>query len=304
MIWLHQSGGSDYHYNGEDLSGERHYTNTVITALVAGETEFTLHVYTYRPAGATLPQQGGSFLPDREAIGLWPESDFFLYGTLEDVGGPPITGDAAGNFHVVGEASDFVNWADSNFVVSVESGQTMMQTILDTGKGYHYTTSPSNNAQADLDIVFRFDQPLVTCQLDYGTVIDESQSSDAFVQIEVTAKRVKTLIYFHQEYHTGQELSYNYTPEGGVPNGVDGDAERCRAYTLIDDLVAGETEFTLHIAVYFGSMGDPAGGTGLNQGGSFLPDREEATPSPLWPESDFILSGTMRIAGNLFVILR
>ena len=199
-----------------------------------------------------------------------------------------ITGDAGGNFHVEGEASDFVNWASTNHAVSVLPGQTMMQTILDTAKGYHYTTSPSTQSQADLDILFRFDQPLLTCRLDYGSVVDESQSLDAFVQIGVTADGNNTLIYLHTHKHSGGD--FNYTQAGGVPNGVDGDTERHRAYTIIDDLVAGETEFTLNIAVVRGTFG--GANTGLNLGGSFLPDREAASP-PLWPESDFIMSGSM-----------
>ena len=204
-----------------------------------------------------------------------------------------ITGDAGGNFNIVGEASDFVNWASTNHSVSVESGQTMMQTILDVGKGYHYTTSPTTSNQSDLDILFTFAKPLVTCRLDYGSVIDMDQSlaGGPLVQLEITAKAVKTLIYLHDHFHAG--VDYNYTPVGGVPTG-----ERERVYTIIDDLVAGETEFTLNIATVFGSDGDPNAGTLLHYGGSFLPDREEATPIPLWPESDFILSGTMDLSNS------
>ena len=203
-----------------------------------------------------------------------------------------ITGDAGGNFNVEGPADDFVNWASTNHSVSVESGQTMMQTILDADKRYHYTTSPTISNQSDLDILFTFDQPLVTCRLDYGSVIDEAQSlaSGPFVQIEVTAGGDKTRIYYHT-HKNSTDPDFNYTPAGGVPNGTDGDAERHRAYTIIDDLVAGETEFTLNIAVYRGDYG--GANTFLHYGGSFLPDREEASPTPLWPESDFILSGVM-----------
>jgi hypothetical protein len=212
------------------------------------------------------------------------------------VGADVIGSDPSGNYYVEGEASDFVNWASTNHSVSVLAGQTMMQTIFATDKGFHYTTAPTNLAQADMDIQFQFERPLVTCRLDYGSVIDQAQTGDAFVQLEVTAKAVKTLIYFHQPWlaDNSQAGSFNYTPAGGIPNGVDGDSERHRAYTDIDALVAGETEFTLNIAVYFGTHGEPnaseIGGTLLNMGGSFLPDREVPL---LWPESDFIMSGTM-----------
>ncbi len=57
-----------------------------------------------------------------------------------------ITPDTNGNLYVEGEASDFFNWASSNFTVSVEGGQTMMQTIFDTAKGYHYATSSTKDA--------------------------------------------------------------------------------------------------------------------------------------------------------------
>ena len=173
-----------------------------------------------------------------------------------------------------------------------------MQTILATDKNYHYTTVAANNAGANLDILFQFAQPLITARLDYGSVIDENQfggagNPDPMVQLEVTAKGVTTLIYYHQAKQVNGQLdSYNYTAAGGIPNGVDGDSERSRAYTIIDDLVAGETEFTLNIEVYFGVHGDPAGALLVNMGGSFLPDRE--VPG-YWPESDFFLTGIMEI---------
>ena len=140
-----------------------------------------------------------------------------------------------------------------------------------------------------------------TCRLDYGSVTDVSQTLGAWVQLEVTAKGIKTLIYLHT--HKNVDGDYNYTSTGGIPDGIHGDAERHRAYTIIDPLVAGETEFTLNIAVYRGGNGidTPGDQRGLHYGGSFLPDRE--VPG-YWPESDFILSGTMiKVPAGLVFIL-
>ena len=165
-----------------------------------------------------------------------------------------------------------------------------MATLLDPVKGYHFTTNQTPPDEAYLDIPFTFDQPLVTCRLDYGSVVNSYGSNYGWVQLDVTTDEGTTKIYFHHSPDTDQSESMNYTPAGGVPvgDGVAGSINqvcRQRAYTDIDDFVACKTEFTLSITV---QRQTPY----IYNGGSFLPDRE-ATDPPLWPEADFIISGTM-----------
>jgi len=197
-------------------------------------------------------------------------------------GAAVITGDPGGNFNVEGPADDFVNWASTNHSVSVEAGQIMMETLWDSTKPTWYTTSPTNGTQADLDILFTFDQPLITARLDFGSIIQDVASGDSFAQLEITAAStgIKTLIYFHDHLHAGGD--YNYDPTGFVSTGSR--AERNYTFVNIDALVAGETQFTLNMAVQRSSNGTE------QWGASFMGDREALGYDP---ESDFFLSGTM-----------
>ena len=194
--------------------------------------------------------------------------------------GAVITGDVDGNIYVEGEASNFVNWAIENHGATA----TNMATLFDSTPGveYSFTTEQVRGLEASLDIPFTLVSPLVTARLDYGSVVNSYGSNHGWVQLDVTTDEGTTKIYFHHSLDTdpNQSESMNYTPEGGVPND---NTERQRAYTIIDDLVAGKTEFTLNISVLRTSPN-------IYDGGCFLPDRE--VPG-YWPESDFILSGTM-----------
>ena len=189
-----------------------------------------------------------------------------------------ITGDTGGNFYVEGPADDFVSWATASHGAT----STGMASLLDPVKNYHFTTAQTVPSEAYLDIPFAFAQPLVSARLDYGSVVNSTGLNFGWVQLDVTTDEGTTKIYFHHSPDTDQSESMNYTPEGGVPNGG---AERLRVHTIIDDLVAGKTAFTLKISVLRTS-------TNVYDGGCFLPDREATNP-PLWPESDFIMTGVM-----------
>ena len=193
-------------------------------------------------------------------------------------GAAMIIGDADGNYYVEGPAYYFVDWAVAEHAATT----TGMATLLDPSKNYHFTTAETPPSEAFLDIPFTFAQPLVTARLDYGSVVNSSGSNYGWVQLDVTTDEGTTKVYFHHSPDTDQSESMNHTPEGGVPTGG---TERQRAYTNIDDLVAGKSEFTLNVSVLRVSAY-------VYDGGCFLPDREATNP-PLWPESDFILSGTM-----------
>ena len=117
--------------------------------------------------------------------------------------------------------------------------------------------------------------------MDYGSIVNgwlPQGENPGWVQLDITTDEGTTKIYFHHSPDAEQSESMNYDPNDLVPTG-----ERFRAYTVIDDLVAGKTEFTLNISVLRTSEN-------VHDGGCFLPDRE--VPD-LWPESDFILSGVM-----------
>ena len=206
---------------------------------------------------------------------------------MGSVAGAVITGDAGGNFNVFGEASTFVQ----DMIVDYGASSSYMATLFDAAKGIHYTTTdttggPVPNDLGYLYIPFTFAQPLETCRLDYGTVVNDTGSNWGYVQLDITTDvgtvdEVVTKIFFHHSPDTDQSESMNYTPAGGVPNG--GNDARIYAYTEIDDLVAGKTSFMLTVTAKRYSPNP-------RDGGSFLPDREAIG---LWPESDFHMTGTM-----------
>ena len=91
-----------------------------------------------------------------------------------------------------------------------------MVTIMAPAKGYMMTTAETAG-EATFDIPFTFAQPLVTCGLDFGTLINSTGGNDGYVQVDVTTDEGTTMIYYHQsvDENPAQLRSDNY--KGDVP---------------------------------------------------------------------------------------
>ncbi len=190
-----------------------------------------------------------------------------------------ISGDATGNWAIEIPETQFVPYATAKYGAS-SSSAIPMATIMAPAKGYRMTTAETAG-EATFDIPFTFAQPLVTCSLYFGTLINSTGGNDGYVQVDVTTDEGTTMIYYHQsvDEDPNQPQSDNY--KGDVPAP---DVERLYAHSQIDALVAGKTEFTLSFSLR------RCNGPAVYHGAAIMMNRED---SGLWPESDFRMSGTM-----------
>ena len=190
-----------------------------------------------------------------------------------------ISGDAVGKWAIEIPETRFVPYATENYGAS-SSSEIPMVTIMAPVKGYVMTTAKTAGV-ATFNIPFKFAQPLITCGLNFGTLINSTGGNDGYVQVDVTTDEGTTRIYYHQsvDENRAQPKSYNY--KGDVPGP---DVERLYAHSQIDSLVAGRTEFTLSFSLR--RCDAPV----VYDGAAIMMNREE---SRLWPESDFRMSGTM-----------
>ena len=190
-----------------------------------------------------------------------------------------ISADVAGNWAIEIPETQFVPHATKKYGAS-SSSEIPMVTIMAPVKGYVMTTAESAG-EATFDIPFTFAQPLITCGLDFGTLINSTGGNDGYVRVDVTTDEGTTMIYYHQsvDEDPAQPRSANY--KGDVPAP---DLERLYAHSQIDALVAGKNAFTLSFSLR------RCAGPVVYHGAAIMMNREE---SGLWPESDFRMSGTM-----------
>ena len=190
-----------------------------------------------------------------------------------------ISGDTTGNWAIEIPETQFVPYATAKYGAS-SSSEIPMVTIMAPAKGYRMTTAETAG-EATFDIPFTFAQPLVTCSLYFGTLINSTGENDGYVQVDVTTDAGTTMIYYHQsvDEDAAQPQSDNY--KGMVPAP---DVERLYAHSQIDALVAGKTEFTLSFSLR------RCNGPAVYHGAAIMMNRED---SGLWAESDFRMSGTM-----------
>ena len=190
-----------------------------------------------------------------------------------------IGGDAAGNWVIEIPETRFVPYATERFGAKSSTAIPMV-TIMAPAKGYMMTTAETSG-EATFEIPFTFAQPLITCGLDFGTLINSTGGNDGYVQVDVTTDEGTTRIYYHQSVDDNREQPKSYNYEGDVPGPA---VERLYAHSQIDALVAGKTDFTLSFSLR--RCKEPV----VYHGAAIMMNREE---SGLWPESDFRMSGTM-----------
>ena len=223
------------------------------------------------PVGTpALPRTGAATSPPNPAGTI---------ASTRNAGVAVIGGDPAGNWAIEIPETRFVPYATQKFGASSTS-EIPMVTIMAHVKGYMMTTAETAG-EAKFEIPFTFAQPLITCGLDFGTLINSTGSHDGYVQVDVTTDDGTTMIYYHQSVddNSDQPKSYNYQGDVPSPN-----VERLYAHSQIDTLVAGKTQFTLSFSLR--RFPGPA----VYHGAAIMMNREE---SGLWPESDFRMSGTM-----------
>ena len=90
-----------------------------------------------------------------------------------------ISSDAAGNWAIEIPETEFVPYATANYGAS-SSIAIPMVTIMAPAKGYVMTTAETAG-EAVFEIPFTFAQPLVTCGLDFGTLINSNGDNDGYV---------------------------------------------------------------------------------------------------------------------------
>ena len=249
-------------------------TETTSPSGNTGTTSSPGNTETTSPSGNT-----GTALPSGNTENTSPSENTGATASPGNARLAEISADAAGNWAIEIPETQFVPYATAKYGAS-SSSVIPMVTIMAPAKGYRMTTAETAG-EATFEIAFTFAQPLVTCGLHFGTLINSTGGNDGYVQVDVTTDEGTTMVYYHQsvDENSAQPRSDNY--KGDVPAP---DVERLYAHSQIDALVAGKTEFTLSFSLR--RCNEPV----VYHGAAIMMNREE---SGLWPESDFRMSGTM-----------
>ncbi|MBN1435820.1 MAG: hypothetical protein JW936_01990 [Sedimentisphaerales bacterium] len=199
---------------------------------------------------------------------------------------PTIPVDVDGNFSLQCPPHLFTDWT----VFSFNALQRTFSTQFTRDRWF--SGPPAKDSTATLAIPFRFEDPLVSCSLEYGSIVQSYGDNPGYVQLDIVTDTGTTMIYCHESPDFpigGTRDSYNYDPCGGVPvvldpcgNPVSNYDGAFRASTDISDLVAGEREFELMITARTGWSND------WFRGGHFLPSPDSAISSGDW---DFYMTG-------------
>lgn len=185
-----------------------------------------------------------------------------------------VVSDSNGAFSLDGPATDFTNWAlaggaTSNGFMTVNEGAITHDWYISG------TDVPS--AYAQLTIPFNFSAPLTSCVLNYGASVWPYGNNYGWVQIILVTPSASTKIFSMSSDSTDPTYAnYNYTQSQNPAGNW-----TWYGYTDISDRIAGQTQFSLEVAVQTGWSAF------VYNGGAFLPTA--------FSQSDFVMSGTTAV---------